>query len=175
MKKTITRWQISGFIFVSILGTIFHFLFDLTDGNTLAAAVFPVNESVWEHIKLLFYPMVLYGVIEYFLWDREEENFWNIKLMGILRGILLIPVIYYTYTGILGVSADWFNIAIFFIAVWFSFLLESRIFKEGRDFLLSSKEVICILCIIAVIFGIFTFYTPNIPLFEDPITGTYGI
>ena len=116
MKKVIVYWEIAGFLFVSALGTLLHFVFECTGGHIAAALFSAVNESVWEHMKLLFYPMFLFAIIERMAWGKAYENFWYIKLMGILRGMILIPVIYYTYTGILGTSYDWFNIAIFFIA-----------------------------------------------------------
>ena len=66
MKKLI-NWQIAGFVFTIITGTFFHFLFDLTNGSRVAALISPVNESIWEHIKLLFFPMFVYALLEYYL------------------------------------------------------------------------------------------------------------
>ena len=74
-------------------------------------------------MKLLFYPMVLFALVEYGFWGKETPGFWKVKLPGILVGLTLIPVIYYSYTGILGVSADWFNIAIFFLAAGAAYVL----------------------------------------------------
>ena len=67
MKRTIPYWQVAGFLFTAVLGTFLHFLFDLT-GESLVAGLFSaVNESIWEHIKLLFYPMVLFAAVVHFI------------------------------------------------------------------------------------------------------------
>ena len=114
MKQSVPSWQIGGFVFVGALGTLLHFVFDWSGGNVAAALFSAVNESIWEHMKLLFYPMLLFAWWEWRVWGREDNRFWCIKLVGALLGLGLIPVAYYTYTGALGLSADWFNITIFF-------------------------------------------------------------
>ena len=114
MKKPFVFWQIIGFVFVSVAGTLLHFLYDWTGKSVLAGLFSAVNESIWEHMKLLYVPMVIFAVFESLFLKERVENFWCIKLFGILSGLAGIPIMYYTYTGILGVSADWFNITIFF-------------------------------------------------------------
>ena len=116
MKKAIPYWQMVGFIFTAVAGTLLHFLFDWTGGNAVAALFSAVNESIWEHMKLLYYPMLIFAFVEYSLWGKGISQFWCVKLTGMLAGLALIPILYYTYTGILGMSADWFNITIFFFA-----------------------------------------------------------
>lgn len=172
MKKSIPFWQTIGFIFTAILGTFLHFLFDLSGGSVIAALFSAVNESIWEHMKLLYYPMLLFALIEYRAWGKNQANFWCVKLAGILLGLALIPVLYYTYTGILGVSADWFNIAIFFIAAGAAFWFETQLFQ--KDFACPIPLPFALVLLIGIIFAILTFATPRIPFFEDPITGTYG-
>ena len=174
MKKSIPVWQMWGFIFTGILGTMLHFLFDLSGENAVVGLFSAVNESIWEHIKLLFYPMVLFAILQYRLWCREVKFFWCIKLVGILVGTAIIPVLYYTYTGILGVSADWFNITIFFIAAGVACWLETKLFQKENLIKCKGKFAVLILMLMAVVFSVLTFWPPRIPLFQDPITGTYG-
>ncbi|MBE7055804.1 MAG: hypothetical protein E7392_06810, partial [Ruminococcaceae bacterium] len=64
MKKTVSRWQLAGFIFTGIAGVILHFLFDWTGGSVLVAPFSAVNESIFEHMKLLFFPMLLFAFVE---------------------------------------------------------------------------------------------------------------
>jgi hypothetical protein len=174
MKKSVPTWQMAGFIFTGVLGTLLHFLFDWTDGSVIAALFSAVNESIWEHTKLLFYPMLLFALIEYKAWGREVPSFWCIKLLGIFAGLLLIPVLYYSYTGILGVSADWFNIAIFFVAAAVSYFLETKLFQKVFRCAVPSWAAIALLCLLAAIYTLLTFYPPRVPFFEDPVTGNYG-
>ncbi len=174
MKKSIPFWQMAGFIFTAILGTLLHFLFDWTGGSVIAALFSAVNESIWEHMKLLFYPVFLFAMAEYRAWGREYPQFWCVKLAGILLGLTLIPVVYYTYTGLLGVEADWFNIAIFFIAAAVAFWAETKLFEKESACPLGSVPALILICLIAVLFTVLTFAPPRIPFFRDPITGTYG-
>lgn len=174
MHQMIPLWQMAGFIFTSVLGTTLHFLFDWSDQNIISALFSAVNESIWEHMKLIYYPMFLFGWLEYFVWGKEFAPFWCVKLKGMLLALGLIPTIFYVYTGILGKTADWFNIAIFFIAAGTAFRLESRLFINGFSCKVPKKTAIILLFLIGLLFIVLTFYPPHIPLFQDPINQTYG-
>lgn len=174
MSPFIPRRQLVGFIFTTIAGTILHFLFDLAGGSVIAALFSAVNESIWEHMKLLYYPMLAVALVQYRNWGKNTLSFWCIKLAGVLLGLLLIPVIYYTYTGILGVSADWFNITIFFLAAAAAYRTETKLFQQDISCPLPSKTALFLLFLIAGVFTLLTFIPPRIPFFRDPLTGTYG-
>ena len=105
------------FLITTVIGIVSHFVYDWTGGGFLIGLFFPVNESTWEHMKLLFYPMVVFSFIEYKLVGKSYKNYWCVKVIGLLVGLTVIPLIYYTYTGALGVSADWFNITIFLLFI----------------------------------------------------------
>ena len=79
MDNPIPKWQLGGFVFTAILGTLLHFLFDWTGGSALAALFSAVNESIWEHMKLLYYPMLLFTLWEYSVWGKKTPGFWKTK------------------------------------------------------------------------------------------------
>lgn len=174
MNRAISYWQVAGFLFTAILGTFLHFLFELSGQNIAAALFSAVNESIWEHMKLIYYPMLLFALIENRFWGKKYEYFWCVKLAGILLGLILIPVIYYTYSGIFGILADWLNITIFFIAAGASFRLENMLFHRELSCRLHSRTAFILIGMVGVLFTVLTFFTPHIPLFKDPITGSYG-
>lgn len=175
MRKRLFAWQIAGFVFTGIFGVLLHFLFDWSGENTALALFSAVNESTWEHIKLLFFPMFLFAWIESRALGSEYENFWCVKGIGILTGSLLIPVLYYTLNGACGAFPDWVNIAIYFVSVAASYLLETILFLRNKNKCRYAKIALLILWLIALVFVIYTFVPLQIPLFEDPLTGTYGI
>lgn len=175
MKKSLKLWQICGFIFTSITGTLLHFLYDWTSQSIIVAPFSATNESTWEHMKLLFFPMFVFSLIEYRAKGESYDNFRCAKLAGTLTGLVLIPILFYTYTGITGMSADWFNIAIFFISAAAAYYIEYRLMKSKTFSCNSPSTAFIILCVIALLFVIFTFIQPKIPLFRDPTTGLYGI
>jgi len=174
MKRSIGLWQLFGFAATSLGGTILHYLYDWTGRSLWVAPFSGVNESTWEHMKLLFWPMFLYAIVQLYFF-RDQGDFWCVKLRGTLLGLILIPVIFYTYNGAIGKSPDWLNIAIFFIVAAIAYWVESRLFAGNKVPCRSPKVALAALCIIAFFFVLFTFRTPEIGIFKDPLTGTYGI
>lgn len=174
MKRSIFMWEFVGFGVASAVGTFLHFLYDLTGQATWAALFSGVNESTWEHMKLLFFPMFIYAIVQSFFF-RERGDFWCVKLRGTLLGLALIPLIFYTYNGVIGKSPDLINIAIFFISAALAYIYEACLFKREKLRCNYPKLAFVALCAIAVLFFVFTFDAPELGIFKDPITGTYGI
>ncbi len=174
MKRSIGLWQLMGFAVTSLGGTLLHFLYEWLGKAAWIAPISGINESTWEHMKLLFWPMFIYAVIQSFFF-RDRNDFWCVKLRGILLGLLLIPVLFYTYNGVIGTSPDWINIVIFFISAAIAYLFETRRFHDNKPRCLSPKLALSVLGGIALLFVTFTFATPELGIFKDPLTGTYGI
>ena len=174
MKRSVGLWQFFGFAVVSLLGTVLHFLYEWLDGAIWVAPFSGVNESTWEHMKLMFFPMLIFAIFQSFFF-REYGDFMCVKLRGILLGLVLIPILFYTYNGAVGKSSDWLNIAIFFISVAISFCYETNLLTSQRPICKSSKLAIFILLVVLLLFVVFTFYPPHLGIFREPITGGYGI
>ena len=174
MKQASSLWLPAGFALTSLGGTLLHFLYDWTDGSILVAPFSGVNESTWEHMKLLFWPLFLFALVQR-LFFKEQENYWCVKLLGILLGLALIPVLFYTYNGVFGKSLDWINIVIFYISAVLVFLFEPWVLKQNQLQCERPRLALIGLCLIGALFVVFTFAPPQIPLFRDPLVGTYGI
>lgn len=174
MKNNLFIWQFIGVTFTAVLGTFLHFSYGLTN-SSFVALFSAVNESTFEHMKLVFMPSLLFAVIQYFFAKNDYNCFWLIKLIGIVVGTLLIPVLFYTLTGSFSKLSGVTNIIIFFVSVFVEYLIEYLLFKK----LNCNKKLNFIsfiaLIIILLLFFIFTFYPPKIPLFLDPVTNGYGI
>ena len=173
MKKNMEQWQLIGFGVTALGGTLLHFLYGWLDKAVWVAPFSSVNESTWEHMKLLFWPAFLFAMVQS-LSFRDRKDFWCVKLRGILLGLALIPTIYYTYNGAIGPSPDWLNIAIFFISAAAAYIYETRLYHR-KLVCKSPKVAVSVLSGIAFLFILFTFVTPEIEIFKDPLTGTYGI
>ena len=174
MTRSIGLWQLSGFALTALGGTLLHFLYDWLGEAVWVAPFSGVNESTWEHMKLLFFPMLLFAVIQSFFF-KDRTDFWCVKLRGILLGLALIPIIFYTYNGAIGKSPDWLNIAIFFISAAIAYIYETRLFNSERLTCRLPRAAVVVLGVIALLFVIFTFRAPQLGIFKDPITGVYGI
>ena len=100
MKEKIKNFHLISFILVSILGTLLHFTYEWSGENTFVGFFSAVNESTWEHLKLIFFPMLLTTIIGYFYIGEENENYICGRVKGILAGIIFIISFFYTYTGV---------------------------------------------------------------------------
>ena len=176
--STMGLWELVGFGVTALGGTLLHFLYDLTGGARWAALISGVNESTWEHMKLLFWPAFLFALVQWGFY-RDRKDFWCVKLGGIWLGLLLIPVLFYTYNGTVGRSPDWLNVTIFFISAAAAFWYETKRFRANDTEPSTScrfpRASFWALCALGILFVLFTFRTPELGIFRDPLTGTYGI
>ena len=163
-------YDTAGFLIVSILGCIGHFVYELSGRNTVAAAVTPVNERTWEHLKLLFFPFLLYVLWEFFIYGKNIGGFLFSCIIGVLCGMLFIPSAFYTYEAIFGKSGFFVNTAIFFAAVYISFRVRSDRIKKGVDKnKMRTFPALVIMVCITILFVGFTFFPPDSPLFKSPV------
>lgn len=107
MGKRLNFWPLAGFLTVSALGTLAHFAYEWSGKQLLAGAFCAVNESTWEHMKLLFFPALLFTMIQIAAARERDGAIPAVRAVSITAGLLLIPVLYYTYTGILGCHVLW--------------------------------------------------------------------
>ena len=174
MKRTVWIWELFGFAVTALGGTLLHFLYEWLGEAVWIAPFSGINESTWEHMKLLFWPMFIFALIQS-LFFREYKGFWCIKLRGTLLGLSLIPILFYTYNGVIGKSPDWINIAIFFISAAIVYIYELRELYRDNIVCNNPGKAFLMLLILAALFVVFTFATPELGIFRDPITGSCGI
>jgi hypothetical protein len=99
-KNLILRYELFGMLFISVLGGMLHFTFELSGYNPIVGTFSAVNESVWEHLKLGFWPILLFTIIEYTSIKNQTNNFFLAKNASAYAIILVIPAIFYSYTSI---------------------------------------------------------------------------
>ena len=167
------KFKIFSIIFVSILGTLFHFTFEWSNRNVFVGAFSAVNESTWEHLKLLFYPMLLLTIIGYFYIGKNMPAFLCARVFGIVSAILFTIIFFYTYTGILGTNIAFLNVASFFIAIIIGEYISYRLMLSFYQ--CDNSKALIFLVILLISFVFFTYFPPKIGLFKDPITQKYGI
>lgn len=159
------------------VGTLFHFLFELSGENAFVGLFTPVNESVWEHLKLLFFPFAISMAIEYFLYGKEAYNFFSSKAIGLSAGLISVVANYYFIVGAFGVNNMAVNIGIFISAMLTAYIISYlRMLKTPRFAGgIYEKIGIGIICAYFVLFIIFTYLPPHIPLFRDPTNMNYSV
>ncbi len=172
-KSSILKFEIISAIFMMVVGTLLHFTFGWSNNNPLIGTFSAVNESTWEHLKLLFFPMLISTIIGYFYKWKVIPNYLCAKVLGIILSMSFIVVFFYTYTGIIGTNFAIVDIASFFIAVALGQYIAYR--KMESTFSCNKLVSIIILLVLCLCFFAFTFFPPHIALFKDPITGMFGI
>lgn len=175
MNKKVFKFETIGFIFVAFLGTINHFMFEWFNGNKIIGLFCPVNESIFEHLKLLFFPFLLWAIAEYFILDKPF-NFFSSKITGAICGNIFMTAFFYTYSGIIGNNFLVMDILTFLLGILVSFTI-SYLMLTNPKYENNYTEIISIILfiIISLLFFLFTFYPPFIPFFKDMTTKTYGI
>ncbi len=175
MKNTILKWESLGILVIVILGALFHFMFAILNYWSPLGAIFPVNESVWEHLKLPYWPLIIFSIIEYNFIKEEAKNFIIGKTISFLIAISTILIIFYSYTAILGTELLIIDILSFVFGVIIGQYVSYKIMTKDQ---LSKWYMITSLLIFigfGLLFAIFTYFPPNIQLFLDSETGLYGI
>lgn len=165
-----TRLNLFRFIFISILGVLLHFTYEWSGDHPAVGLFSAVNESTWEHLKLIFFPMLLLTMIE-FLWSHIQEkplpeNYLPARTIGILSGMAFIVVVFYTLNGVLGRNYEILNIALYFAGVIYALRTENR--SGSRQMCINDYVSMTILAILAVAFFAFTKYPPELGIFADP-------
>ena len=172
-NKSILRFQVISAVFTLILGTILHFTFQWSNDNLYVGAFSAINESTWEHLKLLFFPMLITTIIGYFYIANDIPNFLCAKTIGIIVALMFTVVFFYTYTGILGTNFAILNIATFIFSAILGEYVAYKI--TVSDSSCNNTYSIILLIILFLCFVLFTYFTPTIGLFKDPISGKYGL
>ena len=164
-KNSILIFEIISTIFVMVLGTLLHFTYKWSNNNMLVGIFSPINESIWEHLKLMFFPMLITIIIGYLYKGKDIDNYLSSKVIGTIVMLSFTIVFYYTYSGILGTNYTGVDVSIFFIAVALGQYVSYKLMKtkfHGNNII-----VIIILLALLLCFVVFTFFPPNIALFKD--------
>jgi len=172
--KSILIFELVGIFFIVLLGSALHFTFELSGGNPVVGVFSAVNESVWEHLKLSFWPALLYAVIEYRYLNKKTGNFLPAKTIGIYAMPLVIVSSFYLYRAFSEENLV-LDILIFIVAVAIGQLASYKLMLWKETPIICTKIFIIALIVLACLFLIFTFYPPHLPLFYDPTSGGYGI
>jgi hypothetical protein len=175
-SRSVFVYELVGMVFIIVLGSMLHFTFELSGSNPVVGAFSAVNESVWEHLKLVFWPALLFMFIEYVLLRKKViSNFALAKTAGIYLAIAIIPVVFYSYTAITGESIFLLDIATFIFAVIIGQLLSYKLLTYKKLSESFNRISLVLLVLLGIAFVLFTFYPPQLIIFRDPVTGKYGI
>ena len=179
MKNKLLLWEIGGFFFIGLVGASLHFTYELNNFSSNVVAYFSaVNESTWEHLKMTFFPGLVFTLVEYTYIRDKANNYLIAKTASLFLMPFVIVAGWYLYAPAVGRSLYPVDLTLFYIAVFIgqftSYKLLSRPPLEEKYN--SYAKVLFTLMFVA--FSMFTFFPPKMFLFEHfdlKDTGQFGI
>lgn len=164
----------AGIIFIIIVGTLLHFVYELSHHNKFVGIFAAVNESTWEHIKIGMTATILWSLVDGFVYGADE-NYIIAKALSLLTIIILIPLLFYFYTAFTKKSILIVDIISFCITIICSQLVFNHIMSL-YTLPFEFRYISGIILFIELVAYIFLTYNPlkNF-IFKDPITKKYGV
>lgn len=165
--------MIISIIVISLIGTLGHFLYDLSNHNKIVGIFAAVNESTWEHIKIALTPTFLWSILDGCVYG-SNSNYFFAKFICLISIMIIIPVIFYLYKFIFKNTLLFVDVLIFYISIIISQLLFRYILGlNPLEFFFNYIGCVGVF----IIFGAYLLLTllpPKNFIFKDPISKKYG-
>ena len=164
-----------GILFTFMVGALLHFTFELSGFWKPMALISGVNESVWEHLKIGFWPAFVWAIIEFFVFGKKVKNFFFAKGISYLVLPVTIIALFYGYTIIFNIESLAIDIVIFFIAIAAAQIVSYRLMLIRERKISINIIGVVIIIINIILFSLLSYFPPKCPIFKGPVTGGYGI
>lgn len=171
---SLKKLKILGIIIAFLSCFLLHYLYELLP--CFVVSIFaPVNESIFEHMKIIFSSILLSGVIQKIIVIKKKLNYKNICISNVISAFLSIFIFLILFLPIYNAIGENLPITLIllFITIVISQIITIYIINK-KDMHLENISIILVI-IIYTIFTIFTYFPLENSLFLDPITLTYGI
>jgi len=174
-RRSVLKWEIAGFFFIVVVGSMLHFVFEWSGRLSWVALFAAVNESTWEHLKLAFFPALIFALFEYPFIRNKVKNFSVAKILSFYVMPLVIIVLFYLYLIIFRKDSLFWDIFIFVVSIGIGQIVSYKVLvsKELSKTVRSIFKVLFLVILVAFLF--FTYLPPHNFLFKDPISGRYGL
>lgn len=154
-----------------LLGALLHFVYEWSSDNFIVSLFAPVNESVWEHMKLAVIPTTLWWVLQYSISRRRlkgnRDSWFTGALVSVIISTITIPLVYYFYTGAFGIENPIVDMLILLLGNILGQLVAFKIVRSGKG--ISIYLSLIMLILIILIFAMFTVFPPSFPIFTPPV------
>ncbi len=172
---SLKRAKIISAIGIFLLCFLFHFIYELIP-NSLTAIFFPVNESIWEHQKLMFTSVIMWGIVEYIILQKFKIKYNNFFTSLFISALTIIPIfltIYLPFYYKIGPKM-FLNIGVMGLAIIISQVISYFILK-AKDFKKLNIISFILIIICYIILAYLTYNPIKCELFFDIKDEKYGI
>lgn len=153
------------YVLTALAGVGLHFLYRACP-TPFVGLFAPVGESVWEHLKLLYWPFFLASAV---LARGMEGRLraWSGFLTALLVQPVALTAVYYLLRAGWGVSGLALDIFLYLAVLAGGFLLAFAVYRRGR-----AEPALGLLIVLSAIYGVslmaFTLAAPQLPIFLAP-------
>lgn len=174
IEKKLIKTRIIAVFGIFLLSFPSHFIYNLFP-NILFSFFFPINESIFEHLKILFTSTIIYGLFDYLLLKKEQIKVNNFSFNLFLSSTLSILIFLLLYLPIYYIIGEFLPLTLLLMILTYSLcqLISYYILSIKKIPYLNTLSILFII-LIYLNFIILTFSPPKEDLFKDPITNTYG-
>ena len=159
-----------GVLFIAVLGTLLHYTYSASNEALLVGFFSAMNESVWEHLKLAFWPGVVWTFfLAYGLGWRSNRNFWFARMSAVTTSALSIVILFYGYSKILGDNHLVLDLSIFMFSIVIGQQLATKLYSIGPLSPVSQNLAIVVIVMEALSFIVFSVRPPTLGIFEPAI------
>ncbi len=176
MKKiSFFKMELIGTIFTFLIGTILHFVYDISNHSVWSILIGAINESVWEHVKIFILPYLFWGAIEICYLKIPMKKTIIAKTIGIYIFSIITILFFYSYSNIAKGSILLVDIISVFLWIILAHVISYKIiiFKKSFENLFTPSAFLLVLLI--TMYLTFSVNPLHIDLFKDPITNSYGL
>lgn len=158
MHKKFCKYIAFGMLFNLIIGTLLHFVYEWSGKNPIVGLFSPINESVFEHLKMLYFPMLIWVIIGYYKYAEKNRSYFPSAFVGLVCGLLTMPIIFYAYTFFSHTSILFVDIIIFILSIIIAYSIFGFIYLNYHWQSISVKCGILLWEIVFVIFTVYYFF-----------------
>lgn len=158
------------FVILLVAGPL-HFVYEWSGEYFLVSLVAPVNESIWEHLKMVYWPTMMWWVLGFMLFRNRYRlsamRWFQSMAVSVIFGLLGIVLWYYTWAGAFGVEASWVNFSSM-VSVVIGQLLAIHVYRVVKPRWIYFVPGMIIVVSLVFMSGYFTYYPPALPMFVSP-------
>ena len=159
-----------GFLGIIVVGALLHNAYLWTAPFPLFALIAPVNESVWEHLKLGYWAVLIYALIESIVFKINSANRLPSLALGSSAMILTLVIVFYSYTALTGKNVLWVDITTFMAGAIVAQGISCHLRKSEKMRKIYQVSSLIVLIILALLFAFLAYYPPEFDVFIDHST-----
>lgn len=160
-------YTLIGILVLFVVGSLFHFLYSLTGECFIIGLFVPINESIFEHTKMVVLPIYIWWSIFYLF--RKKDLFVNAwftsALIAMISAIIAIPMLFYFYSQAFGIESLVIDILILLISLAIGQILGLHYYRHGKG--IEYHFAIVLMIVIIILFAFFTINPPAFPIFNS--------